>query len=92
METIYYSTFDSSFLGKVFVASAGKGICMVDFLTSEKDFFRRLKNRFSGEIVRDDQKNKNVLSQLKKYLKGKLQRFDCRLDLKGTPFQKKVWR
>ncbi|NWG02994.1 MAG: methylated-DNA--[protein]-cysteine S-methyltransferase, partial [Syntrophaceae bacterium] len=39
-----------------------------------------------------DQKNKNVLSQLKKYLKGKLQRFDCRLDLKGTPFQKKVWR
>jgi len=30
---------------------------------------KRLKERFPGKIVRDDQKNKNVLNQLKKYLK-----------------------
>jgi O-6-methylguanine DNA methyltransferase len=91
METIYYSSFDSPLLKKVFVASTEKGVCMVDFLTSEKDFLKRLKRRFPREVIRNDQKNRNVLNQLKKYLKGKLQRFDCKLDFKGTPFQKKVW-
>ena len=91
MKTIYYSSFNSPFLKKVFVASTERGICMVDFLKSEKTFLKRLKERFLGKTVRDDQKNKEVLSQLKRYLKGDLKRFDCKLDLKGTPFQEKVW-
>ncbi len=28
---------------------------------------------------------------MKKYLEGRLKRFNCKLDLRGTPFQKKVW-
>jgi len=91
MNKIYYSFFDSPILKKVFVASTERGVCMVDFLKSEKDFLKRLKKRFPGEIIRDDRKNKNVLNQLKKYLKGDLKRFDCKTDFKGTPFQKKVW-
>ena len=42
--------------------------------------------------MRNDQRNKAALDQLKKYLKGELRSFDCKLDLKGTLFQKKVWR
>jgi O-6-methylguanine DNA methyltransferase len=91
MKTIYYSSFNLSFLKKVFVASTERGVCMVDFLKSEKTFLKRLKERFLGKTVRDDQKNKEVLSQLKRYLKGDLKRFDCKLDFKGTPFQEKVW-
>ena len=91
MTKVYYSFFDSPLLKKVFVASTERGICMVDFLKSEKDFLRRLKERFPGEIIRDDRRSKNVLNQIKKYLKGELQRFDCKLDFKGTTFQKKVW-
>ena len=91
MEKIYYSSFDSSFLKKVFVASTERGICMVDYLKSEKAFLKRLKRRFPDEIIRDDQKNKEVMSQLKKYLKGELKRFGCKLDFRGTSFQKKVW-
>jgi O-6-methylguanine DNA methyltransferase len=91
MNKIYYSSFDSPILKKVFVASTERGVCMVDFLTSEIGFLKRLKKRFPGEIIRDDRRNKNVLNQLKKYLKGELQRFNCKLDFKGTPFQKKVW-
>ena len=92
MEKIFYSSFDSPLLEKVFVASTEKGICMVDFLKSEKTFLKRLSDKFPGKLIRDDQKNRNVLNQLRKYLKGDLKRFDCKLDLKGTPFQKKVWR
>jgi len=91
METIYYSTFDSPLLRKVFVASTDRGVCMVDFLKSERAFLKRLKERFPGEIIRDDRRNKEVLSQLEKYLAGELKRFDCSLDLRGTPFQRKVW-
>ena len=91
MEMIYYSSFDSPLLKKVFVASTERGICMVDFLKPEKIFLKRLKERFPGELIRADQKNREILNQLKKYLKGELQRFDCKLDLKGTPFQRRVW-
>ena len=91
MNKIYYSFFDSPLLKKVFVASTERGVCMVDFLTSEKDFLKRFKKRFPGEMVKDDRKNRNVVNQLKKYLRGNLKRFDCKLDFNGTPFQKRVW-
>jgi len=91
METIYYSSFDSPLLRKVFVASTDRGVCMVDFLKSEKAFLKGLKERFPGKFVRDDRKNKKVLSQLKKYLKGQLTHFDPPLDMRGTPFERKVW-
>jgi methylated-DNA-[protein]-cysteine S-methyltransferase len=91
MEKIYYSSFNSPLLKKVFLASTERGVCMVDFLKSEKVFLDRLREKFPGELMRDDRQNRNVVNQLKKYLRGELQRFECKLDLKGTPFEKKVW-
>jgi O-6-methylguanine DNA methyltransferase len=91
MEKIYYSSFDSPVLKKVFVASTNQGLCMVDFLTSKEIFLKGLHKQFPGEVVRDDRKNQKVLTQLKKYLKGELKNFDCPLDMRGTSFEKKVW-
>jgi O-6-methylguanine DNA methyltransferase len=91
MEKIFYSSFPSPFLKRVFVASTQRGVCMVDFLTSEKTFLKRVKERFPGEIIKNDLKNKDVISQLRKYLEGKLLRFHCKFDFRGTTFQKKVW-
>ncbi len=91
MDKVYYALFESSWLGKVFVASTERGVCRVDFLTSEKAFLKTLKEQFPPCIVKDPLKNKDIILQLKRYLEGKLKKFHCRLDLKGTPFQKKVW-
>jgi O-6-methylguanine DNA methyltransferase len=91
MERICYSSLYSSLLKEVFVASTSKGVCMVNFLTSEAAFLKEIENSFQGEIVRDDRKNRKALAQLGKYLQGKLKRFDCPLDLRGTPFQMNVW-
>ena len=91
MEKIYYSSFYSPFLKNVFVASTPKGLCMVDFLTSERRFVEELKSYFAAELVKDDRRNGKAVSQIKQYLKGRLKRFDLSLDLRGTPFQKKVW-
>ena len=73
------------------MASTERGVCFVDFVRTEKVFMKRLRARFPGKIVRDDRRNRVVVNQLKKYLKGELQRFECKLDVRGTPFQKKVW-
>jgi O-6-methylguanine DNA methyltransferase len=91
METIYYSCFNSPLLRNVFVASTERGVCFVDFVRTERAFLKRLKERFPGKIVRDDRKHRDILNQLRKYLKGELQHFNCKLDFRGTPFQKKVW-
>jgi O-6-methylguanine DNA methyltransferase len=91
MEKIYYSSFDSPVLEKVFIASTDKGVCAVDFLTSEGTFLRKLRQKFPGNVVRSDRKNQKALTQLKKYLKRELKHFDCPLDMRGTPFEKRVW-
>ncbi len=91
METIYYSSFNSPLLKRVFVASTEKGVCAVDFSTTEKAFLKELRDTFMAKIVKDDRRNRNVINQLKKYLDGKLRCFNCKLDLEGTPFQKRVW-
>jgi methylated-DNA-[protein]-cysteine S-methyltransferase len=91
MDNIYYASLDSSLLKKVFVASTNRGVCIVDFLTSEKNFLKRLKKRFRGKMIRDNRRNREVLSQLKKYLKGELRHFNCPLDIEGTSFEREVW-
>jgi methylated-DNA-[protein]-cysteine S-methyltransferase len=91
MEKIYYSTLTVPFIKNIFVASTVKGVCMVDFHTSEKEFLKEARRSLSGEMIKDDKKNRKALSQIEKYLNGRLKRFDCTLDLRGTPFQKKVW-
>ncbi len=91
MEKIYYSSFNSLLLKKVFVASTEKGVCAVDFLKTEKAFLKELRETFAAKIVKNDRKNRNAMNQLKEYLDGKLRRFNCKLNLEGTPFQKKVW-
>lgn len=91
IETLYYSSFNSSLLGEIFVASSERGVCYVDFLTSERKFLRNLKKRFHGQIQKGDSQNREVLSQLKEFLSGSRRSFNCKLDLKGTPFERKVW-
>ena len=91
MTTIYYSSLPSELLGTVFVASTERGVCRIDFHIAEKAFLTQLRRQVCGEIVKDDRPNQKVLSQLRKYLEGKLKRFDCPLDMEGTVFQKRVW-
>jgi len=91
MTTVCYSSVPSRLLGTIFVASTQKGVCRIDFHTTEKEFLRQLKKQIPGKIVKDDSPNRRVLTQLRKYLEGTLKQFDCPLDMEGTAFQKRVW-
>lgn len=91
MEKLFYASLTTSLLGEVFIASTEKGVFMIDFHTTEKGFIQLLRRHFPGEIVKSEEKNRGVLSQLQNYLSGQLREFDCPLDLRGTPFRRQVW-
>jgi O-6-methylguanine DNA methyltransferase len=44
------------------------------------------------EAVDDGESNERAIGQLQEYFEGKRERFDLPLDLRGTPFQLRVWR
>jgi len=43
MGKVYFAVLPSKLLGKIFVASTEKGVCRLDFRTSEKKFLKELK-------------------------------------------------
>ena len=89
----YYGLFDSS-LGGICIASTEKGVCKIALpKEGETDFFGWLRAHFGLQnVVEDKGKNEGVLAELESYLAGELIEFQSPLDLRGTEFQKRVWR
>ena len=94
MNKIFYTSCDTV-TGKIFIASSADGLCKISLTDGgegEEDFFAWIKKNYLGwEIKENKEKNTCVIKQLEDYFSGKLKIFDLKLDLKGTPFQMKVW-
>lgn len=67
-------------LGKVLAVADEEGVCSLDFDTQEP--LMREKNDYLIALE----------TQLLEYFDGKRKVFDVRLNPKGTPFQRAVWR
>lgn len=78
-------------IGTVFLAATEKGICLLDVETDEAEFRNRLRKSFGEIPVRDDVALAPLSEQLRQYLQGKKLHFTGPFDLRGTPFQLKVW-
>lgn len=93
MDRTYYGIFNSS-LGVIRIASTEKGVCKIALPEeSQEEFFRWLRAHFGPQnVIEDKGKNEAVLAELEKYLADELREFQSPLDLRGTEFQKKVWR
>ncbi len=91
-ETIHYSCLNPPF-GPVFVAKTVKGICFINLSKiSEAGFQSLLRKKFKKEPIRDDEKLKSVLNEMRNYFSGNQVNFKSLLDLRiGTVFQRKVW-
>lgn len=86
--SIAYS-FDSTFFGKILIASTSKGICYTSFIDSEENGINDLRRNFpKAKFVQmqkeDHQKVSMVFSRDQDPSK-------IRLHVKGTDFQIKVW-
>jgi len=75
----------------VLLAASSRGLCRLSF-GGESAFERELKAEF-GEIVRKDADTflLKTAGQVKRYLAGSQRDFTVDLDLRGTPFQLRVW-
>jgi O-6-methylguanine DNA methyltransferase len=91
-DIIHYSCLNPPF-GPVFVAKTVKGICFINLSKiSEAEFQSLLRKKFKKEPIRDDEKLKSVLNEMRNYFSGNQVNFKSLLDLRiGTVFQRKVW-
>ena len=93
-ETKVYCTSFESRIGRIYVASTERGVCKISVpRESRKDFFGWLKEHFDPETVNDNRaRNREIIDQLSRYFNGRLAKFNCPIDLMGTPFQVRVWK
>jgi AraC family transcriptional regulator, regulatory protein of adaptative response / methylated-DNA-[protein]-cysteine methyltransferase len=82
-----------STLGSVLVAAGDKGVVAVLIGESPIVVIDHLRMLFpSAHLLRDDQMHVTNTSQLVRYIESAKEDVNFALDLRGTVFQKKVWR
>jgi O-6-methylguanine DNA methyltransferase len=83
-EILYYSHIDTP-AGRLLIAAGEHGLRYVQF-------GEELPPRKNNELwMESPQAIQPYAEQLKAYFQGELREFTCKLDLKGTEFQKKCW-
>ncbi|MBS3995195.1 MAG: methylated-DNA--[protein]-cysteine S-methyltransferase [Alkaliphilus sp.] len=89
MSNVYFTNIDTA-IGPLYVASSKKGVCRIGLSESYEVFTSWLFKYFEN-IEENHKKNSTVVEQLFTYFDGSLKNFSVDLDLRGTPFQVKVW-
>lgn len=90
---VFCTSFDSR-IGRIYVASTEEGVCKISVpKETRKDFFSWLEGNFSLDAVVDNRsRTKEVIDQLSRYFNGRLVKFNLPIDLRGTPYQVRVWK
>lgn len=92
-ERIVYSTFNTP-LGEMLAACSDKGLCRLCLPggTGEQ-FFSWVSKHFSRPLIEEGKSPllRKVEEQVNQYLNGERTTFSVQLDLRGTPFQRRVW-
>ncbi len=76
------------------LAASGQGLCLVHFVSPGGAAETELAEHFSSELLRQDADAaifRAASDQLERYFRAELREFDLPLDLRGTPFQIRVW-
>lgn len=90
---IFYTIMDSS-IGRLVIASTDRGLIRI-LLPGEKssDSLARLQKAYPGEaIIENRDKNRDAVKQLREYFEGTRTVFSLPMELRGTEFQKSVWK
>lgn len=88
-ETLFRSYYESP-LGPYTIVSSNKGIVSVASPVTTSDRLERLERK-NVSFREGGEYNATLLKELEAYFEGKLRSFNVPLDLRGTPFQLKVW-
>lgn len=102
MSVIYYGYLQSP-IGKLLVAASERGLCRIDFdggaaqeeeLAALASWAGRVMgiHAASVELVKDGGLLPLALTELEEYFRGERTAFSIPLDMRGTPFQERVWK
>lgn len=93
MKKLYIHKFRTS-IGWIRVASTEKGLALVSFGRNSKAQFESAieKDYKDYYVATGGGENKKAEGQIEAYLAGRLKKFRLKLDMRGTPFQKKALR
>src|SRR5688500_7307399 len=79
-------------IGPLFVETTARGVSILAFVHDDHHFV----DRMSLDSQREDPAAEAVIEQVRtevdEYFRGERTRFDVSLDVKGTPFQQRVWQ
>ena len=82
-------------IGRMIAMASDAGVCVLEFLDGRTvpSVARRFARRYGATPVSGTNPNLDRLrAELDAYFGGKLERFESLLDLRGTPFQKRIWK
>ena len=90
---MFYWEFESRF-GNITVVSSEHGlVCVLLPGINNGDHIERLRTCYPDDtLVRNDKINRDSINQLHEYCEGNRRSFSLVLELRGTPFQKSVWK
>ena len=91
MERVYYADIESP-IGSIWAAATEDGLVQVDFPRPEPEFVESLRRKVDAEVIQDPEKFHKLGEMMEAYFNGERVVFDLPLDLRGTEFQKAVWR
>ncbi|HEY77133.1 MAG TPA: methylated-DNA--[protein]-cysteine S-methyltransferase [Thermoflexia bacterium] len=86
---IFYTTMDSP-VGRLYLAGTERGVCRIAF--EEEPLKVWLARHLGVEPEDEPGPLTEVVVQLREYFSRLRRRFDVPMDLRGTPFQRAVWR
>ncbi len=90
-ETIRYAMGESS-LGRILVALSDRGVVWISVGESHDELRAELATRFpSAEIERGHREENAALASVLATIENPALRLNLTLDVRGTPFQKRVW-
>lgn len=89
---VYYKELELP-TGPALAAATVRGITRLELNAGNLDaWLARLAEEFGNMPVEDDRPFKLLSGELMSYFAGRLRVFTVRLDVRGTPFQGRVWR
>jgi O-6-methylguanine DNA methyltransferase len=93
MSKVTWTSFDSK-IGTIYVASTSKGVCKITIPGNTKRDFMQWLNRTlpNDDLVESLSRNRQMISEINRYLDQKLVKFHSRLDLIGSDFEKRIWK
>lgn len=98
MTQLHYVSVDSP-VGPLVLCASPQGLCHIEFGPPEEAIPRIsawAEKHYGVRLEQDADARHSALreaaAQLAEYFAGKRRRFEVPLDLRGTPFQRKVWR